>query len=200
MRMVSRRGILGAGVGLMAAGLTPDLAAAERRNDVDFLRGPYNEAFFQRHNFAYRIGAGMHFFHSKQHDLLQLTPFKDHAAVDARFDKEALGYLYEPPLIEPEMEYYSSYIARAMYRLFRTIDWTHAHHEQTYDIMSYRGIAWPEKKAWTDRAVRYYLDAQEVGVPRNPAPLELTMRRAGIMMKSYFNYFRNFYPKNQALF
>ena len=142
----------------------------------------------------------MHFFHSKQHDLLQLTPFKDHAAVDARFDKEALGYLYEPPLIEPEMEYYSSYIARAMYRLFRTIDWTHAHHEQTYDIMSYRGIAWPEKKAWTDRAVRYYLDAQEVGVPRNPAPLELTMRRAGIMMKSYFNYFRNFYPKNQALF
>ncbi len=26
------------------------------------------------------------------------------------------------------------------------------------------------------------------------------MRRAGIMMKPYFNYFRNFYPLDQSLF
>ena len=201
MSGTSRRGILSGAAGLASLLLTSRPGRAlEKRNDVDFLRGPYNEAFFFRHNFAYRIGAGMHFFHSKQHDLLQLTRFEDHAEVDARFDQEAVGYIIKPPLTEPTMEYYSSYIARAMYTLFRTIDWTHIHHEQTYDIMSYKDIAWPEKKAWTDRAVRYYLDAQEVGIPRSPAPLELTMRRAGIMMKPYLNYFRNFYPRDQALF
>lgn len=173
---------------------------AEPRNDVNFLRGPYNLGFFYRHNFAYRVGAGMHFFHSKQHDLLELTKFEDHAAVDARFDKEAQGYLYEPPRTEPEMGYYSSYIDRAMHTLFRTIDWTHMHHEQTYDVMAYKDIHWPEKKAWTDRSVKYYLTAEEAGIPRSPAPLELTMRRAGIMMKPYFNYFRNFYPRDQSLF
>ncbi|WP_345823012.1 hypothetical protein ABC766_33390 (plasmid) [Methylobacterium fujisawaense] len=201
MRTLSRRGLLTGASGLAALMLRPKLGwALEKRNDVDFLRGPYNEAFFFRHNFAYRIGAGMHFFHSKQHDLLQLTPFEEHAEVDARFDKEATGYVIDPPLTEPTMEYYSSYISRAMYTLFRTIDWTHMHHEQTYDIMSDKGISWVDKKIWTDRAVRYYLDAQQAGIPRSVAPLELTMRRVGIMMKPYFNYFRNFYPRDQALF
>ncbi len=79
--------------------------------------------------------------------------------------------------IEPEMPYYSNYVDRAMHTLFRTIDWTHMHHEQTYDVMAFREIPWAEKKAWTDRAVRYYLTMQTPGVPRSVAPLELTMRR-----------------------
>jgi hypothetical protein len=74
------------------------------------------------------------------------------------------------------------------------------HHEQTYDVMAFREIPWAEKKVWTDRAVEYYLAMQTPGVPRSVAPLELTMRRAGIMMKPYFNYFRNFYPLDQSLF
>ena len=196
---ITKRGLLKGALAMASFGAVP-ARALEQRNDVDFLRGPYNLAFYHRHNYAYRIGAGMHFFHSKEHDLLQLTPFQDHAAVDARFDKEALQWLFEPPRTEPEMEYYSSYIDRAMHTLFRAIDWTHMHHEQTYDVMSDRTIAWPEKKAWTDRSVEYYLTRQTLHVPRSPAPLELTMRRAGIMMKPYFNFFRNFYPLNQSLF
>ena len=201
---LSRRAFLaGAGVLSGAAKLGVGAASAlsfEQRNDVDFLRGPYNLAFYYRHNKAYRIGAGMHFFHSKQHDLLQLNRFEDHAAVDARFDREAQGWLVDPPRTEPEMPYYSSYVDRAMHTLFRAIDWTHMHHEQTYDVMAFREISWPEKKVWTDRSVKYYLTMQTERLARSPAPLELTMRRAGIMMKPYFNYFRNFYPLDQSLF
>jgi hypothetical protein len=205
MRLATRRAFLGgaaaSAVALAAQGAGAGPAfALEQRNGVDFLRGPYNLAFFYRHNLAYRIGAGMHFFHSKQHDLLQLTRFEDHAAVDVRFDREAQEWLLNPPATEPEMPYYSSYVDRAMHTLFRTIDWTHMHHEQTYDVMAFREIPWAEKKAWTDRAVKYYLTMQTEGIPRSPAPLELTMRRAGIMMKPYFNYFRNFYPLDQSLF
>ena len=205
MTDTSRRGFLARAAGALAATATLSSGvgrafALEQRNEVGFLKGPYNLAFFYRHNQAYRIGAGMHFFHSKQHDLLQLTRFEDHAAVDARFDKEAQGWLRDPPATEPEMPYYSSYVDRAMHTLFRTIDWTHMHHEQTYDVMAFREIPWSEKKAWTDRAVKYYLTMQTPGVPRSVAPLELTMRRAGIMMKPYFNYFRNFYPLDQSLF
>ena len=200
MPELSRRDMIAGVAAACSLAAVGPAQSLEQRNDVSFLRGPYNLAFFYRHNHAYRIGAGMHFFHSKQHDLLQLTPFEDHAAVDARFDKEALGQLYDPPATEPEMPYYSSFVDRAMHTLFRTIDWTHMHHEQTYDIMSDRDIGWPDKKAWTDRAVAYYLSAQGAGIPRSVAPLDVTMRRAGIMMKPYFNYFRNFYPLDQSLF
>lgn len=98
------------------------------------------------------------------------------------------------------MDYYSSYVDRTMRSLFKAIDWTHMHHEQTYDILSAPNIAWDQKKRWTDRAVSYYLGAQERGIPRSPAPLDVTMRRAGLMMKPYFTLFRNYYPKNQSLF
>lgn len=198
---VTRRGFLDWVAALAAAsGFAEIAAAAEPRNDVGFLRGPYNLAFFHRHRFPYRIAAGMHFFHSKQHDLLELTPFSEHAAVDASFDRQAQSWLVEPPLVEPEMSYYSNYVDRAMHTLFRTIDWTHMHHEQTYDVMADRNIAWDKKKIWTDRTVKYYLEMQEQGVPRSVAPLDVTMRRAAIMMKPYFNYFTNYYPRNQSLF
>lgn len=62
------------GAGLAAPPLT---AVAEKRNEVGFLRGPYNLAFYRRHNRSYRISAEMHFFHSKQHDLLQRTPGRE---------------------------------------------------------------------------------------------------------------------------
>jgi len=185
---------------MASSALLSPLAALEQRNSVSFLRGPYNLALFYRHNQAYRIGAGMHFFHSKQHDLLQLTPFDDRASVDARFNDEAVRWLRQPPSTEPKMPYYSSYVSRAMHTLFRAIDWTHMHHEQTYDVMAFKEIPWPEKKAWTDRSVKYYVEEQTAGLPRSVAPLDVTMRRAGLMMKPYFNYFRNFYPLDQSLF
>lgn len=201
MGTISRRKFCASAGVVAAIALLPTAARAlEQRNDVDFLRGPYNLAYYYRHNEPYRIGAGMHFFHSKQHDLLQRTPLAAHAAVDERFDRQALEWVRNPPRTEPQMPYYSEYIDRAMHRLFRTIDWTHMHHEQTYDILSYRGIPWADKKRWTDRAVHYYLTMQEMGLPRSPAPLDLTLRRAGVMMKPYSTYFRNYYPNDQALF
>lgn len=201
MKDYSRRAFIAAGLGTLAsAASTSQLRALEQRNSVAFLRGPYNLAYYYRHNDAYRIGAGMHFFHSKQHDLLQLTPFSDRISVDARFNDEALRWLRQPPRTEPKMPYYSGYVSRAMHTLFRTIDWTHMHHEQTYDVMAYQRTAWAEKKSWTDRSVRYYIEQQTAGVPRSVAPLDVTMRRAGLMMKPYFNFFRNFYPLDQSLF
>jgi hypothetical protein len=68
---------------------------AEQRNEVSYLRGPYNIAFFQRHNEAFRVGAALHFSHAKQHDVLLLTPFSQREPADASFDQESLDFLKE---------------------------------------------------------------------------------------------------------
>jgi len=96
------------------------------------------------------------------------------------------------------MKLFSPYSARVVWQLFRAIDWTHMHHEQTYDIMSDKDIPWDRKKEWTDRAVRYYLE--KFDIPRSPAPLDITMRRAGVMMKPYTTLFRNKYPRSNDFF
>ena len=70
--MTTRRFLLTSAAAGTAGAALPSMARAlEQRNDVDFLRGPYNEAFYNRLNESYRLGAAMHFFHSKQHDLLR---------------------------------------------------------------------------------------------------------------------------------
>jgi hypothetical protein len=184
---------------ILVAGTLPDPAAAlEQRGEVSYLRGPYNIAFFHRHNASYRIGAAMHFAHGKAHDLLQLTPFRDCYLVDPAFNAEAVACLFKPPKTEPDMEYFAPYTAQTMWQLFRAIDWTHMLHEQTYDIMSDKGVPWEKKKEWTDRAVRYYL--KEFDLPLSPAPIEVTMRRAAVMMKPYFTLFRNYYPLSNDFF
>lgn len=175
-------------------GLHP--ATAEQRNEVTYLRGPYNTAYFKRHNQDFRLSAAFHFNHGRQHDVLLLTPFSRHVEEDAKLDQESFAMMLNPPKTEPTMEYYGPYTARAMFRLFRAIDWTHMHHEQTYDILADKDIAWNKKKEWTDRAVRYYLEKESEGLPRSPAPLDVTMRRAGVMMKPYFTLFRNYYPQS----
>ncbi len=200
--MPGRRNILaGLGSAAAVAALPGRACAWEQRDDIGFLRGPYNEALYENHNEAYRIGAAMHFFHSKQHDLLLQTPLDEHARYDRLLNDQSLGYLRELPRTEPVMQYYSEFTDRAMHTIFRAIDWTHMHHEQTYDILSARGIPWADKKRWTDRAVRYYLTMQTpVSVARSCAPLDVTMRRAAVMMKPYFTYFRNYYPLSSDLF
>jgi len=174
--------------------------AQEQRNDVSFLRGPYNNALFNRHNRSFRVSAALHFSHAKQHDVLLLTKFAEHEKADADFEKECVEFVEKlKARTEPSMEYYAPYTARAFYRIFRTIDWTHIHHEQTYDIMSTKRIPWNEKKRWTDRAVRYYLEKSK-DVAFSPAPLDVMMRRAAVMMKPYFTLFRNYYPKSNNFF
>lgn len=173
---------------------------AEQRNSVSYLRGRYNDEFFERHNRAFRTAASLHFSHSKQHDVLLLTPFARHEEVDAKFNQESVDFANNPPRTEPTQEYYAPYTSRAMWKVLRAIDWTHMLHEQTYDIMSDRDIAWKDKGPWLDRSVRYYLDKELSGVPRSPAPLDVTMRRAAVMMKPYFTLFRNYYPQSNNFF
>jgi hypothetical protein len=88
----------------------------------------------------------MHFFHSKQHDLLLQTPLAEHGRYDRLLNDQSLNYLTNLPRTEPVMPYYSELVDRTMHTLFRAIDWTHMHHEQTYDIMADPRIAWPDKK------------------------------------------------------
>jgi len=171
----------------------------ERRNEVSYLRGPYNTAFFYRQNKAFRVGAALHFSHARQHDVLLLTPLSDHERVDADFDAESLDFAVKlKARTEPSQELYAPYMARAAWRVFRAIDWTHQLHEQTYDIMASTDIPWDRKAEWTERSMRYYLDKNDVAF--SPAPLDVTMRRAAVMMKPYFSYFRNYYPRSNNYF
>lgn len=174
-------------------------APVEPRNDISYLRGPYNTDFYYRQNEAFRVGAALHFSHSKQHDVLLLTPLADHEQVDARFDEESLEFALKlKARTEPSQEMYAPYTARAAWRVFRAIDWTHQLHEQTYDIMASIDIPWSDKARWTDRSMRYYLEKNDVAF--SCAPLDVTMRRAGVMMKPYFTYFRNYYPRSNNYF
>lgn len=189
-------------IGPLAAALVLSVtpaAAAEPRDQISYLRGPYNTAFFYRENEAFRIGAAIHFAHGKQHDVLELTPLERHEQVDAEtaaeFEEFTRGL---EARTEPTMEYYAPYTARMAWRVFRAIDWTHMHHEQTYDILAESGIPWAAKDEWTDRAVRYYLEKNEVAF--SCAPLDVTMRRVAAMSKPYFTYFRNYYPRSNNFF
>lgn len=171
----------------------------EQRDMPAFLRGPYNQAFFFRHYEPYTFSAAIHFAHGKAHDVPQLTPLSRSDYYDASFNAEAERMAYDPPHSEPSMMYFGPYTGRFAWNLYRAIDWTHVHHEQTYDIMSSPKVSWNRKKQFTDRAVKAYLDRMK-DTARSIAPLDITMRRAGTMMKPYFSYFRNYYPKSNDFF
>lgn len=159
----------------------------------------YNSAFFYRHLPQYQTSAAIHFAHGKAHDDLELTPLSRAYYHDAAADASYLEMLYDKPHTEPSMMMFGPYTGQAAWKLYRAIDWTHHHHEMTYDIMSEKAIAWDRKKEWTDRAVDVYLH-RDREIARSPAVLDLTMRRAGVLMKPYFGYFRNNYPRANDFF
>ena len=172
--------------------------SVESRNEVSYIRGPYNTAFFKRHNSSERYSAGFHFHHGMQHDVLQTTPLKDREKEDSLFDVTVVKHVTNADIpVGPTMEFFGPYTSRIAWKMYRAIDWTHEHHEQTYDILSSKKIPWSKKKKWTDRAVKYYLQKNK-DVARSIAPLDITMRRAAVMMKPYFTYYRNYYPKSNG--
>ena len=119
--------------------------------------------------------------------------------MDAATDAEYVDFLRSlEARTEPTQEMYAPRTARGMWSVLRAIDWTHMHHEQTYDVMAAREIAWADKAEWLRRSLRYYLETNEVAF--SPAPLDVTMRRAGVMMKPYFTLFRNRYPRSNDFF
>lgn len=172
--------------------------AVEQRDTLAIPRGPYLKSFFDRHRRAWGHQAGIHAAHGAAHDVVHLTPWENRHEEDSSFDARMLRLTERAPKNGPRMENYGPYVSQWAYTLYRVIDWTHALHEGTYDILSDKGIPWHEKKAWTDRAVKLYLERQEEA--RSPAPLDVTMRRAGVMMRPYFGYFRNNYPKASTFF
>lgn len=174
-------------------------AAAEKRNAIAHPPTPYQLAFYNRHRESYRVAGALHFAHSKLHDVLLTTPFDRRAKEDAKLYDESLAFLNQPPRIEPSMELYAPYTARATWRLFRTIDWTHLLHEMTQDVMSDQDIPWDEKQKNLEEAFEYY-KSRNKEVALSPAPLDVTMRRAGVMMKPYFSLTRNYYPKMNGFF
>ena len=189
----------------VAAGLAALAAAAcgagslRQRDEASFVRGPYNSAFFWRHREPYRWQAAIHYAHAVQHDRLELTPLARNDAVDAVTDTDYLAALRRPPRTDPHMMLYGPHVGQAIWPLYRAIDWTHQHHEQTYDILMASRVPWPEKRRWTERAVRAYLERNR-DAARSPAPLEVTMRRAAVMGKPYFTLFRNLYPRSNDFF
>ena len=183
-----------------APGRTPRTGrlTTEPRKPMSYIRGPYNAAFFHRHGPSEAYSAGFHYHHGRQHDVLTLTPLANREKVDADFDAAVFDFVKnKKSKVGPTMDLYGPYVGRVAWKLYRTIDWTHQHHEQTYDIMASQKVAWDKKKEWTDRAVRLYL-ARNKDVARSVAPLDVTMRRAACMMKPYFTYYRNYYPKSNS--
>ena len=182
----------------------PALLPAQGRNEVFFLRGPYNFDFRARMLPQYRFSAAIHVAHGLAHDWQHYAPRLEDAAkreaYDTEFDRRMVATIHHPPMVEPQQQLYAPNTAVICWDVLRAIDWTHMHHEQTYDIMASRAVAWPEKSKWTERSVDYYLAKELAGIPRSVAPLDITMRRAGVMMKPYFTLFRNGYPKSNGLF
>ena len=172
--------------------------SVESRKEVTYLRGPYNTSFYRRHNASERYSAGFHYHHGKQQDVLQITPLSNRQKVDADFDESVVKHVSQADIrVGPSMEFFGPYASRIAWKVYRAIDWTHEHHEQTYDIMASKKISWDKKKQWTDRAVKYYLEKNK-DVARTIAPLDITMRRAAVMMKPYFTFYRNYYPKSNG--
>ncbi len=172
---------------------------AEQRNAVAHPNTPYQLAFYNRHRQSYRVAGALHFAHSKLHDVLLLTPFERHGEEDSKLYQEILSVYNNPPRIEPTMELYAPYSARATWRLFRTIDSVHLLHEMTEDVMSDANIPWQEKEKVLQEVYKYYQSTYS-DIALSPAPLDVTMRRAGVMMKPYFSLTRNYYPKNNNFF
>lgn len=162
-------------------------------------RRGYNTEFFKRHKREYRAQAAIHIAHAVQHDYLQLSRFSRHAVVDARSDARYLSDFADPPRIGPKMMPFGPHTGQGIWHLYQAIDWTHEHHDQTYDILADPSIAWDDKEEVTRKAVEFYLKRLR-DTARSPAPLDVTMRRAGVMMKPYFTLFRNNYPRSSTFF
>lgn len=172
---------------------------AETRSEVSFQRGPYMMKFYEGYRKPWVHQSGIHAAHGGAHDLAHTTAPEDRTKKDSEFEAWMQKMIMAGNANNgPKMETYGPLASQFVWQLYRTIDWTHIHHEQTYDIMADKDIGPNEKKKWNDRAVKFYLE--NFDIPRSIAPLEVTLRRAGIMMKPYSTLFRNYFPKSNSLF
>lgn len=177
----------------------PTLANVDQRNEVTFQRGPYVQEFYNNFYKPWTHQAAIHAAHGGAHDLAHVTDPEERKKKDQKFrDRMVKLTLSEKCNNGPKSETYGPLTAQFAFDLFRAIDWTHIHHEQTYDIMSDKDIPPEEKQKWNERSVKYYLE--KFDIPRSIAPLEVTMRRAGVMMKPYFSHFRNYFPETNLFF
>lgn len=195
----SRQRVLAAALGALVAAAPGCSAHFEQRNMPAMLRRGYNTEFFSRHDVPYQAQAAIHIAHAVQHDLLQLQPLAEHERTDLESDARYLADFHDPPRIGPKMMPFGPHTGQGIWRLYQAIDWTHEHHDQTYDILADSDIAWSDKANVTRDSVKWYLEKLR-GTARSPAPLDVTLRRAGVMMKPYATVFRNNYPRSAKYF
>ncbi len=187
-----------AALALVACALSCSLHL-EQRSTPALLRRGYNTAFYSRHSTPYRAQAAIHVAHGYEHDALQLGDAAQHEREDRETDAYYLRWYHDPPRIGPHMMTFGPHTGQGIFALYRTIDWTHEHHDQTYDILADDDVAWSDKAARTRDAVEWYLSHLRGGA-MSPAPLDVTLRRAGVMMKPYATLFRNRYPRSATFF
>ena len=124
---------LGLGAALVFTGAFAPTTQAEPRDEVSYMRGPQNSggrAFFQRFPASESYSAGFHYHHGKEHDVLFKTPYDEMSKTDHDFNVSMTNFTYERKAkTGPSMGLYGPYTARLAWKLFRTIDWTHEHHE-----------------------------------------------------------------------
>ncbi|UCH35189.1 MAG: hypothetical protein JSV65_02225, partial [Armatimonadota bacterium] len=176
-------------------------AAAEQRNAVSYLRGPYNFAFYERHPGDYKLTTIAHWAHGAVHDEIMRVGYDpaDVRDADENLFAQALYYFDHPPRVEPHQEYVGPQFARLAWRMPNVINWTHQLHEQLYDIMADDSIALPDKQKWLGRSVAYYLS--EPGIALSPAPFEeVVMKRVQLMKQPWFRSFRQKWPLANSLF
>lgn len=175
------------------------LTRYEQFDMPSFMRGPHVMEFWNRHELSFRHQAAIHAAHGAAHDMVLLSKIENAQKADEDFNKRFTQMTLEsPPKSEAVMQTYGPTTSQFAWDLYRAINWTHVHHAQTYDILSTKDISWDKKKEWTDKAVKYYLEKNDVAM--SPAPLDYTMRRAGTLMKPYLTYFRNHYPQSNNYF
>jgi hypothetical protein len=96
---------------------------SEPRQEISYVRPPYNAAFFRRHGPSEAYSAGFHYYHEKEPDILVLTPLADRQKVDADFDASVFDFVKnQKSKVGPTMALYDPYTARLAWKLYRAID------------------------------------------------------------------------------
>jgi hypothetical protein len=170
----------------------------EQRGEPYAAHDPAGSAFFTRHSTEYRVAAAFRAAHAKTHDGVLRGSLARAERKDHELAADLLAPLFDPPRIETPLAYNASYTAQSAFRYARVVDFTHVFRRQTFDILASERVPWDAKAVALRRAVESYLGRLDDAL--SPAPVELTLRRAGVLQKPYFDLFRTHYPRTSALF
>ncbi len=166
--------------------------------EISLYRGKLDHVFQIRHPESYRYLNAFHYAVAGHFDRVASVPWPASSEADTESDRALISRIRYPAPGGEDMETSGPRFTRMAWQLSRTVDWTYAHYEKIYDILSDRGIDSNDKKAWIDRAVRFYMHTRSSA--RSCAPPEITLRRAAVVLKPYFARHRAGYPRSNQFF